>query len=273
MENNNSQGLPERPGFCPNCGGSLTPEVKFCPSCGTAVAQAQSAPAARKRPGRGLLLAGICAAVLLLAFLFWPKGEEEGSGVSAAPVSAAPTAAAATPEPSPETTPEPADAYFETAQRQLLDGDYYGAVLTILDCGENAPGSEDDESCSALLAEIVERLGADKPESGTELSRTFLYQGGGLLRLKAESGPTEVLVTDVDDPTEYVRFYVREGETAEINLPASTYHVSYKIGILWFGDGIGFGELCEEGELDEDLPFKTSSDNAWISNSVWTVTL
>ena len=123
------------------------------------------------------------------------------------------------------------------------------------------------------LRQIKSTLKSGEPATGTELERTFQYQGGGEYHVTAESGPVEVTVTDLDNSKQYVRFYVREGETGIIYLPAGRYSVSYNVGYIWFNDRIGFGDYCTNYTIDGELTYEVKSDNAWITNNVWESTL
>ena len=38
---------------------------------------------------------------------------------------------------------------------------------------------------------------------------------------------------------------------------------------IWFGDDIGFGDLCRSVTYDDYLEFHTKQDNAWITNYSW----
>ena len=113
--------------------------------------------------------------------------------------------------------------------------------------------------------------------SGTELVRSFTVQGGCVLEISAFSGPTLVAVTDAlaapGSVPNAVRFYVRQGERGQINLPAGTYYVGYQVGYRWFGEHDGFGEYFTEGTLDAPLVFDFYMDGNWASNAKYTITL
>lgn len=163
--------------------------------------------------------------------------------------------------------------YKEIAEQEIASGNYHDAFLTLLAWDNEVPGAIDTEEYFDLYSAIDDATAGLEPKSGTELKRTFQFQGGGLLTLNAVSGPVVVTVTDTEEPDQYVRFYVRMGETVEINLPASVYDITYQLGICWFGDEIGFGEVCYEGGYEEPFDFSSSSDNAWITNIHWEVSI
>lgn len=191
----------------------------------------------------------------------------------AAPESTPKPKAKVTPEPTPEPTPDQSALLLETAEERLAAEEYYDAYSAAYQCLDEYPDSEAASGCAALMDEIREALQSSQPVNGVELERTFQIYGGGTLSCLAESGPTEVTAVDVNNEAQYVRFFVRNGEMADINLPVGVYSVTYKVGDVWFGDDTGFGDFCAEYSVDQDLDFSYSSDSAWVSNTVWTVRL
>ena len=145
-------------------------------------------------------------------------------------------------------------------------GDYYQAALIYQDCYNTYPDARG--TCSRQLDAIRSQLRSIEPSTG-ELARTIQYQGRHEIHITASSGPVEATFTDVEDPGQYVRFYVRQGETSLIYLVNGTYRVSYKVGLCWFNDSIGFGDLCRSVTYDDYLEFHTKQDNAWITNYSW----
>ena len=159
-------------------------------------------------------------------------------------------------------------------------GRYYEAFRALVALEEKYSTDEAARSkCEEQFAQLDTLLKAQEPESGTELSRTFAVQGGGVLAIDAFSGPVLVTVTDEYAVREgnpnpsAVTFYVRQGEVGETNLPAGTYHVAYQVGYRWFGAEDGFGEYCTVGELPEPMVFEFYMDGQWASTSKFKITL
>ena len=117
------------------------------------------------------------------------------------------------------------------------------AALAARDCAENYPSLWDE--CDEILEKIADKLKDKEPETG-ELERHFPFYGMNCVHATAESWPFEMTITDVENPSQFVRFYVRKGDTSEIYLPSSHYYVTISTGDIWFGDDIGFGELGEK---------------------------
>ena len=151
--------------------------------------------------------------------------------------------------------------------RQLIDqGNYHDAAVILINCVNEYPESE--EECDELLEEIHEAVKDNEPKTG-ELERTIVYQGGHQVHITAVSGPLEMTLTDVNNPSQYVRFYVRLGETSDIYVVSGKYKVTYKIGLYWFDDTIGFGDLCIPREFSDYLDVKTTEEGGWVTNWVW----
>ena len=79
-------------------------------------------------------------------------------------------------------------------------------------------------------------------------------------------------VVNADKPSEYSRFFVREGETGSINLPAGHFDISWNIGHIWFNDEIGFGELGVQDSAGV-MDFTRSDQGGWVQYGGWTLTL
>ena len=222
---------------------------------------------------------------LLLALLLTGCGRTSKPAPEPAPVMTAEPAP--TPTPTPEPTPEPAPDNMAAVSAALNEidamvdaGRYYEAFRALVALEEKYSNDEAARSkCEEQFAQLDTLLKAQEPESGTELSRTFAVQGGGVLAIDAFSGPVLVTVTDEYAVREgnpnpsAVTFYVRQGEVGETNLPAGTYHVAYQVGYRWFGAEDGFGEYCTVGELPEPMVFEFYMDGQWASTSKFKITL
>lgn len=189
-----------------------------------------------------------------------------------------------TPEPSAasETSAEPDlfSAALDEIRGLIKDGSYYTAFQKIVALeAEHKTDADKVSDCEALFGEMDKLLLEAEPKSGTELSRSFSVQGGGVLEVNAFSGPVLVTVTDEyavregnPNPSS-VTFYVRKGEHGQTNLPAGTYSVRYQVGYRWFGEQERFGEYFTEGALEAPLVFDFYMDGQWASNSKYTIKL
>jgi len=149
------------------------------------------------------------------------------------------------------------DAQEVLAEIQAIfdGGEYYAAALAARDCAENYPTLRD--ACDEILERIAEKLKGKEPKTG-EIERHFPFYGMNCVHATAKSWPFEMTITDVDDPSQFVRFYVRKGDTSEIYLPSSHYYVTIATGNIWFGDDIGFGALGESDDFNGDTLDMTS---------------
>ena len=199
------------------------------------------------------------------------------------------------PEPTPAPTPTPVpeirimgQTYEPAPDGSAVDrigalidsGSYYEAFRALVKLEEEYRDNESAlKLCETQFERLDQLLREQEPETGTELSRTFTVQGGGVLEIDAFSGPVLVRVTDEYAALEgnpnppSVTFYVRQGETGQTNLPAGTYRVAYQVGYRWFGDETGFGEYCTVGELPDPLVIDFYMQGQWASYSNIKITL
>lgn len=257
--------------YCRHCGKEIADNSRFCSFCGGALDAADSgnAGSGKKSSGKTKWIA-IAAAAAVLFFCFGTKDSSAKKDNTTGSISKITEAV------KPVKTPEPtsaADYYWSQAESNFKAGYYYKAFDALVSCEDEPIDDETFQNCEDMFVRIEQIVKKNEPVSGKELVRTFQYNGGGELQVKAESGPVEVLVIDVDNRNQYVRFYVRKNETGSVSLPGGKYDVSYKVGYMWFDDNTGFGDYCVEGKLDEVLKFDVSFTPGWVSNSVWTLTI
>lgn len=219
------------------------------------------------------LLLALC---LILALCACGSGGSSSAAPTSAPTAAPTAAPTPTAKPTPEPTPEPtpdveteAAAVIDEARGLFDDEAYYEAALRVRDCQELYPDTEAAEAGNELMDEIAAALKDKEPKTG-ELERHFPFYGKNCVRATAQSFPFEMTIRDVEDESQFVRFYVRQGDTSEIYLPSSHYHVLIKAGPVWFGDEIGFGELGESSDFGGDTLDMTSGEkNNIISWHEW----
>ena len=166
-----------------------------------------------------------------------------------------------------------AKAYVKQAKERLNASDYNGALKAIVACYELQPDSKVREECDALYAQLSKAVRNNEPDNGETMDRTFQYYGGCVLRATAENGPTLITISAKNDPAAYASFYVRSGQTAEINVPGGTYRIEYQIGKLWLNNEIGFGDVCENVSFDKDFVFKSETVAGWVFNDTVEITV
>jgi hypothetical protein len=246
--------------YCTNCGTALGQGVRFCSNCGTQVIHTVVEPNNVQKKKSPILL-GIISLLIITFIIGFAAGGNETQAKSNSI------------ENENTSTNFSAADYFNRAQEYYFEEKYYESIQAIDACLQEFPDSKKAEECSELATQIEKKLSDIEPDNGETLERTFKYQGSCILRAFAENGPAEITVKNKENPEEFVRFYVKEGETAEINLTGGTFIIEYKIGHIWFNDDIGFGEFCYEGNFDEDFTFEIETDNAWITSTIWEITV
>lgn len=163
--------------------------------------------------------------------------------------------------------------YYEAAKKQFEKDDLNGALGSIVECLNQYPDSKAAEKCEELYKQLHLKVKDNEPANGQTLERTFQYMGGCVFRVTAESGPALITISDKSNPSAFARFYVRKGQTAEINVTGGTYRVEYKIGYLWLDNEIGFGDFYKSNTVDDDVKFKSESFSGWVSHDTIEVTV
>ena len=227
--------------ICKNCGSYVPDGHSFCSNCGAKMQVVPASGGNGKKSGSAAtwIIVAAAAAGLLAGRFIW-KPTTDGSSTPASGFLFA----------------SQSEQYIDNAESYMSSGDYHSAVGELIACEDATDDSSIISECEDMLAQIMSALKSVEPATGTELERTFRYQGGGEYHVTAESGPVEVTVTDIDNSAQYVRFYVRQGETAIINLPAGRYSVSYNVGYIWFNDRIGFGDYCSHYTIDGEITYE-----------------
>ncbi len=156
--------------------------------------------------------------------------------------------------------------------RSLIEaGKMYDAALACDEGYDDYPEYEDD--FLALWEEIADTCEKNMPKT-QELERTFQFQGGNDLTIDAESGNAEVTIRDLSSKGKpYSRVFVRSGDSITVNLPSGEYEISYKVGDIWFNDKVGFGDFCEEYDLDETLDIPYTSSGGWVTYYSYTLSV
>ena len=202
--------------ICKNCGNYVADGHSFCSNCGAKIQTASASDAGRKKSGPAVWIIVAAAAAGLVAGRFiWNPTQSESSTPASVFSSAS-----------------QCEQYIDNAKSYMASGDYHSAVGELIACEDATDDDSIISECEDMLVQIMSTLKSSEPATGAELERTFQYQGGGEYHVTAESGPVEVTVTDLDNSVQHVRFYVREGETAIIYLPAGRSSVSYHVGYI-----------------------------------------
>lgn len=247
--------------YCNKCGTYLSDDSNFCNKCGAQLSPNFPSTAAA-RSGRSphyvrFVIAAVCLALLVAVYAFTKSTKSSVSSTAA-----------------PSTLSALSDkTNLSHAERLYNDGKYHDAAVIAFDTYWYTAETQLEIECTELLDKIAAKYRSTEPKTGTEFKRTFPFAGGGEFHVTAQNGAAIMTVTDIKTG-QYVSTYVRKGETAVIPLPAGAeYKASCKIGYVWFNDSTGFGDACYEYEIDGTMVYEYSSDNAWIYNTVYNITV
>ncbi len=164
-------------------------------------------------------------------------------------------------------------SYIQIAREAIKKNDYNAALTALNNCVNDSPSPSTMNECEKLLREIEDAVKENEPENGATLERTFQYFGNCIIRITAENGPTVITVVDLDNPDDFVRYYIRKGETADVTVRGGSYKVSYQTGWLWIDDNIGFGDVYQEGTVTELLKLYGNNPSGGMPSDLWETTV
>ena len=149
-------------------------------------------------------------------------------------------------------------------------------AISMLGDGEAKFSMEmDSEGGTELQARIDAELEAIRPANGEVLTNQG-YVVGGYCRFTVDADSTHdalVKLERVDDPSKYVMFYVRAGESASVNIQPGTYYAKYCTGFRWYGEEIRFGDFSSYIQADDTMQFSVSYDDDYVYYTTIRITL
>ena len=118
--------------------------------------------------------------------------------------------------------------------------------------------------------EKTKYIAVPQPDTGALLSRSRYSQPTGPLEIVTRGTDDYVVkLRDVDTGEEVLSFYVRAGETAEVEVPLGSYELSYACGQTWYGTKHLFGDSTRCAKADEVFTFELDGRSV----TGWTVEL
>lgn len=133
------------------------------------------------------------------------------------------------------------------------------ATLFLLGCGNDYDQelqASTIEQSSPRIATKNEMIEAQPlPETGAT-DKPNLY-GNSPLQIKTNSGSHYLvkIVNAYNEQEEVVSYFIRGGETLDVNLPTGSYVVKYAYGDTWYGEEHLFGENTGYSKADEVFEF------------------
>lgn len=138
---------------------------------------------------------------------------------------------------------------WESAMHQLDDVDaYYGK----------------SDSGRQLREKIEDRIYKSRPRTGQTIQNTIGW-GYGKLIVTAGAYDELVTLTDLNTHSKVMKFFVRAGETATVQVKDGGYFMEYVGGPYWFGKESEFGGYYQDvGTVEGDLVFSTKKTGSQI---------
>ena len=161
------------------------------------------------------------------------------------------------------------------ADKAMADKSYKTVDDYLKFCNLNySKSSQSNETYKTLRANLDKTLEGQRPYNGKIFHNSI---GGGWGKLKITAGSkydSLIRITSKENPDEYMIFYVRKGESAQVSIKDGTYHVKYSSGNLWYSDKDAFGwDLSDYhtlwNGLNNFITLDTSYSGSYVYYSVF----
>ena len=153
------------------------------------------------------------------------------------------------------------------AQAAFDENDYESAMGLLVDARKNYADSEDNKN---LLEKLEKKLASIRPANKKIINKKdSIGWGWGKLTVTAGSKDACFRIIAVDengnyDPATVKLFYVRAGETVEVNVKNGKYKVQYTSGDYWFNDTVGFGANAVYKEVSRDYNYDSWREGSYV---------
>jgi serine/threonine protein kinase len=164
-------------------------------------------------------------------------------------------------------------AYAQRSQQYEYDNQYEKALKLMEKCvslySQTAFGNKAQEALDRLNAKIDAR----EPSNGQIIQATV---NSGYCKLTIKNGADSALVklVSIDEPERYyLEIYVRENETASVNVRDGNYYLKYATGERWYGNNELFGSKTSYTKADTIVSFTTSYSGSYVNYNEQEITL
>lgn len=154
---------------------------------------------------------------------------------------------------------------------QLFNSGRLEDALNALDEIDQYYGTSDGST--TLRNKVLNRLAQSRPITGKKFADSI---GWGYGKFVVTAGEYDACVTlkNLYQPSQYMFFYIRAGETATMQVKDGQYTASYITGPYWFGADNNFGGYYRNsGDVDGTLDFSTTRDSANIYYDIFEINL
>ena len=164
-------------------------------------------------------------------------------------------------------------AYAQRSQQYEYDNQYEKALNLIEKCvslySQTAYGNKAQET----LDHLNSKIDAHEPYNG-QIIRATANSGYCEFTIKNGDDAALVKLEDVFEPDQYyIEVYVREGETATVNVKDGVYRLKYATGERWYSDKELFGSKTAYAKADTTISFATSYEDNHVYYNSQEVTL
>ena len=164
-------------------------------------------------------------------------------------------------------------AYALRSQQYEYDNQYEKALNLMEKCvslySQTAYGNKAQEVLDSLNAKIDAR----EPSNGQIIQATV---NSGYCKLTIKNGADAVLVklVSIDEPERYyLEIYVRENETASVNVRDGKYYLKYATRERWFGNNELFGSKTSYTKANTIVSFTTTYSGSYVNYNEQEITL
>lgn len=157
------------------------------------------------------------------------------------------------------------DASIGGAERLYSGGKLEDALNALNEIDRYYGGSE---KSTALREKVLKRLEQQRPSNGKVFQNATGW-GYGQFTVSAGSRDACVKLENINDPAQYVLFYVRAGEEATVKVKDGSYVAKYATGEYWFDKDSLFGSDTAYTKAEDVLEFTTTREG----NSIYYTTI
>lgn len=123
-----------------------------------------------------------------------------------------------------------------------------------------------------LMEDLVTRLEQNRPQNNAIIGNTVI-NAYGKFNVNASDFDVCVKIELASDPSQYILFFVRAGESATVHVPDGDFIMKYTTGTYWYNSSDMFGDDATFTKADGVFTFETTREGNSIYYDSITVSL